>query len=243
MADDHRAAEVAAREAARRARQKSEERSKAFRKKLGEGGARLARVGPQVEVYSVKGPKRERETGAGMTTMVSPLLDPRLSLTKRQRAVGRCYGAFVEMAISGGSSEFLREFVDGGGSGGGGATEKHLHMIRMVEVAHKAVRKMRAIRYPLGKPRGEKRVGKHKPVNALALLDLICLHGQGFTAVALGHQWIVEREVNGRAKMIVPDSQRKHLAEALRVILDAVDCSWEDHGYDIPLEFLSIEVE
>ena len=231
-----------ARLSAKTARDKVDERKKGLRKFLSEGGARQARSGAVGEVYTIQGTRRERETGAGMTTMVTPLLDPRLKLTPRQRSVGRCYGAYAEMITGGGSSEFLREHVDGGGAGGGGVSERMMHMGRMVDVARVALRGVADVRYALGKARGAGQVGAHRPVAALMLLELICVQGLSFEAVGIGHEWVMQRMEGKRRGMVVPDRQRKHLAEALRDVLDVVDAAWQEKGYDVPYEFLTLEV-
>lgn len=207
------------------------------------GGSRQMRRGVAGEVYSVHGDRQVRETAAGGKTMVGYMLDPRLKLTIRQRATGSCYGAYSEMATSGGSSEFLKEFVDGGRSGGGGATEKQLEMIRMVESAHKALEAVRSFTYPVGKSRNEFAIGKHNPIRAQFIADALCVNGWSLDAIAIVSGWWVERRDSKQMLVrVVPDRQRKAVAEALRVALDAIDAEWQIRGWSAPFEFGSVEV-
>lgn len=208
------------------------------------GGARQMRRGVAAEVYSVHGPDRERETAAGGKTLVGYMLDPRLKLTVRQRATGQCYGAYSEMTQGGGSSEFLKIFVDGGSSGGGGVTEKQVQMLRMVDTARSALARMPAFTYPVGRRRGNDRMGDHRPVKAQIVADAICISGLSLDAVSLKHGWWVERrDKGGKLGIVVPDRQRKAMAEALRVVLDGIDDAWQERGYSAPYDFGGIETE
>lgn len=231
----------------KRAVQRAEASEKAkpqeqVRKWLAPGGQRVIRAGFSAEIFSVHGDKRERESVAGERTQVSQLLSPKLPLNTRQRATGNCYGYYAEK-IAGGGANVLAERVDRSMTGSGGATERQMHMLRMVEVARKACIGP-DVRYPLGRPRGDKKVGGHLPVPQLGLLDAVCLHGFSLEAIAYDRGWIMERtDGKRRGQMVVPDRQRKHLSEALRMVLDAVFDAWDDRGMAIPAEFLQIDVE
>lgn len=231
----------------KRAVKKAESDAKAkpqeqVRKWLAPGGQRVIRSGFSAEIFSVHGDKRERESVAGEQTQVSQLLSPKLPLNTRQRATGNCYGHFAEK-IAGGGANVLAERVDRSMTGSGGATERQMHMLRMVEVARKACNGP-DITYPLGRPRGDKRIGGHLPVRRIALLDAVCLHGFTLEAIAVDRGWIMERtDGKRRGQMVVPDRQRKHLSEALRDVLDAVFDAWDARGMTIPPMFMQIEVE
>lgn len=208
------------------------------------GGQRQIRRGVAGEVYSVHGPDRERETAAGGKTMVAYMLDPRLKLTVRQRATGQCYGAYTEMSQSGGSSEFLKIFVDGGSSGSGGATERQIQMIRMIEVAHAALEQMPAFTYPVGKSRGGGQVGPHKPIPARHIADSVCVLGWSLDAIALTSGWWTERrDKRGHLGHVVPDRQSKAMTVAFKAVMDWIDSAWQDKGMSAPYEFGGIEVE
>lgn len=208
------------------------------------GGARQMRRGVAGEVYSVNGPERARETAAGGKTMVAYVLDPRLKLTVRQRATGQCYGAYTEISQGGGSSEFLKIFVDGGSTGGGGATEKQIQMIRMVDCARGALIGLPDFRYKVGQSRGELKVGPHNAVTATFIADALCINGWSLDAIGILRGWWVERrDSKGHIARVVPDRQRKALAEALRVVLDGIDTAWQAKGYEVPFEIGGIEVE
>lgn len=228
-----------------RAEREAEARSaEKVRRWLSQGGQKAIRSGPTAEVFTRHGEKRDRESPAGERTRVSNLLSPKLLLTQRQRATGNCYGAFFEMSATSGKTEFIREFVDRSVTGTGGATERQVHMLRMVSVAREAMKFAPAIVYPLGKTRGNKAVGEHQPVKALALLDAVCVHGFSLEAIAVDRGWLAERrDGKNRGQMVVPDRQRKHLAEALRVVLDGVFDAWDAKGMSIPWEFMQVEVE
>ena len=216
-----------------------------WRKAIGSiGGARVARRGSVATIYSVEGIERRRESAAGSTTMVSPLLDPRLKLTPRQRITGQAYGGYLEETMKAGGSEFLREKVSGGSSGSGGASERHIYKMALVRLAHHALNEMPKFTYPLGKPRGKQKIGQHRPIGARELADLICVEGQSFEYIALSRGWWVERiGKDGAARAVVPDRQRKAIAEALRQVLEGIDSIWKDHGMGPPYETSGIDVE
>lgn len=211
---------------------------------LSQGGAKVARRGGTVEIWSKVGDKRERETAAGERTVVTGSLDPRLKLTVQQRAVGSCYGAYCEAVLKAGSAVFLREYVDSGRSGGGGATDRTVHMMRMIEAAHVALGQVDPITYPVGRARGEKRVGPHHAIAARDLIDAICLHGQSLELVAISSGWVMERAGGKRAgALVVPDRQRKRLAAGLRDVLDLVGEAWEAKHYAVPYQFMMVEMD
>lgn len=175
--------------------------------------------------------------------MVACLLDPSLKLTVRQRATGQCYGAYCEM-ITGASSDFMREAVDGGRSGGGGYNERVFEMRAMVSVAQTSLATVPAIRYAPAKPRGGGRIGRHWRVKARFLADRVCIDGWSLTAIAVARFWTAQHKDKGGAyRTKVPDRQRKHLAQALRDVLDVIDAAWQDGGYAAPFAFGGIDVE
>lgn len=206
------------------------------------GGMRLARRGAVATIYSVSGPDRERETSAGTTTMVSPLLDPRLKLTDRQRITGQAFGAYTEDATIAGSSEFLKPFIDRHGSSGG-YSERKAEEIRMVQVATVALNQMPDFTYPLGKARGEVKRGAHRPIQAIDLAHAICTFGQSLEAIGLLAGWWVQQRRNGRLLDLVPVRQKAEIGKALCVILDRIDEAWQARGLAPPFGFSGIEVE
>jgi hypothetical protein len=228
------------REQERAARKGEDEQAAQLRRFLSQGGQTAIRAKTNGEVFSrVAGGKRERETARGEVTAVSTLLSPKLKLTPQQRAVGQCYGAYAETVTIAGGSEFLREHVDGGSTGAGGVTERQIEMLRMVSSARKSVQRLAAFTYPVGSARGEKRVGRHTPIPAIEIMDAVCIFAWTLTAVAVAHQWIVER--NGQ--MVVPDRQRKALAANLADVLDVVADAWDARGFRVPAHFGQIEVD
>lgn len=245
QADAHvRLFRVLQREAQRKAQNIEAARQAQLHRWLSQGGQRAIRSGAKAEVFSRHGEKLERESPGGERTQVGNLLDPRLLLTERQRATGNCYGAYAEAVQTRGQTEFMREFVDRSVSGSGGATERHIHMLRMVEVAQKAISEHPAIVYPVGRSRGLGHVGPHRTVKARSVLDGVCIFGWSLQTIAVNHGWVVERMGGAnRGKVTVPDRQRKHLAEALRCILDAVDDAWGARGYSVPIEFNRLVVK
>jgi hypothetical protein len=228
------------REQERAARKADDEKAAQLRRFLAQGGQTAIRAKTNGEVFSrLIGGKRERETARGEVTAVSTLLSPKLKLTPYQRAVGQCYGAYAETVTIAGSSEFLREHVDGGSAGAGGVTERQIEMLRMVSSARKAVQRLAAFKYPVGPARGDKRVGRHAPIPAIEIMDSVCIFAWTLTALAVSHEWIVER--NGQ--MVVPDRQRKALAANLAEVLDAVADAWDARGFRVPAHFGQIEVD
>lgn len=206
------------------------------------GGMKLARRGSVATIYSVVGPDRERETAAGTTTMVSPLLDPRLKLSDRQRITGQAFGAYTENATIAGSSEFLKPFIDRHGSSGG-YSERKAEELRMVKVATEALRAMPDFKYPLGKPRGEIVRGKHTPISAIDLAHAICTFGQSFEAIGLRAGWWVQQRRKGRLVDVVPVRQKAEIGKALCALLDRIDEAWQAKGLAPPFGFSGIEVE
>lgn len=189
------------------------------------------------ELFEVEGPERERSSAAGMTTLVSPILSPKLDLTPQQRAVGNTYGAYFEQAHIGGSTEFLREFVDGGGIGGNGFSEKQATIVNMVLVAQAALEARQPLRYILGKPRPGTKRGSHRPIRPLTLVNNVCVYGLSASAVALQHRWTITKA--GKTK--VPDRQRKKIGEELSLSLNAISVAWSENGMNVP--YSNIEVE
>jgi len=217
-----------------------------FRAWLSLGGMRQARRGAPATVYSVSGPNRERETAAGGTTLVGYMLDPRLKLTARQRATGQCYGAYTERRATGGSSEFLKVFVDGGSSGSGGYSESQAMVISVIDVANEALGDLSILRYRIGKRHGDDKLkmGPHHGIDMTRLAHGICVMGFSLEHIALNNGWWVERrDDKGSLKIVVPDRQRKAVAEGLRVALDAIDAAWDAWGFSPPFEFGGVEVE
>lgn len=206
-------------------------------------------------LYERTGPNRERETGAGMTTFVRPLLDPRLQLSPAQRAIGQTFGAFYERAACGPSSSFLREYVDSGRAGSGGYSESHAHICRQVAVARATLRLMAPVTYRLGRRQKGSVWGPHKPITCERLMIEACVNGHTMTRVGLDFGWWVERQKKaGKGKkrrpkhpsqpaLIVPGRQRLFLGEELRRCLDKVGEFWEDAGFCADYSFGTVETE
>lgn len=212
---------------------------------LKKGGQRIHQQAT-AEIYDRVGSKAdgshklERQTGAGMEAHVHQLLDPKLVVTDNQRAVGNCFGAFYEMAMSGGTSEFLREYVDGGKAGSGGFSEAQTYRIMMVGTALDALKDAKPFTYPRGKPRNCV-MGRHIPIKPFRLAYAVCVGQRTLSSMALTYEWTripIENGKWGRAK--VPDRQRKAIAQALRDTLDIIDEAWEEGGYSVPYEFFTV---
>ena len=190
------------------------------------------------EIYDVEGVDRKRSSAAGMKTLVGPLFNPKLKLTPQQRAAGQAYGAFVEECFMAGGSEWIREFVDGGSAGSGGASERQFAKMAMVVAARKGVEKMPRIRYQLGKSRKVWR-GKHSPIRVLDIVDAICVYGRPIEFVAIANGWVTERG----GKIVAPDRQRKRIAAGLRHGLDTIVDAWSHHDLAAPYDLSMVEVE
>ena len=237
---------VEAKKAAKRAAQDAKLRS--------QGGQRQMRMVGAAEVYDVVGPDRERATPIDRQTMVIGVLDKRLRLTPQERAIGNCYGAYFEMANTGGSSEFLREFVDGGGVNGGGYSERQAHIVAMVVEAQAALSKVRSFKYRRPKPRiakGKKfasKPGRFLPIPALQLVDAICVHGHSIEAVAIRFQWFMLEKTTAKqtwadARIVTQWTPRRHIIASVRASLNIVGEAWHKAGMEVPYQFGQIEVE
>jgi hypothetical protein len=189
-------------------------------------------------------PLLERQTGAGMVTKVHQLLDPRLDITDAQRAVGNCFGAYVEEVQSGGrGKEFLREYVDSSSTGGGGFSENLAHKARMVGVATSALQETEPFTYKTGKAR-KCAMGPHNKVPALRLALWVCAEQRTLSQVALAHGWYRIPVKNGKwGSKKVPDRQRKALTGHLRTVLDIINDAWDAGGYQVPAQFGQIVVK
>lgn len=232
-------AERAARRAENARRDEHEAKARAAAKI---GGMRLARRGSVATIFSVSGPNRERETAAGTTTMVSPLLDPRLKLTDRQRITGQAFGAYTEDATIAGSSEFLKPFIDRHGSSGG-YSERKAEQLRMVRIATEALNDLPAFTYPLGKARGAGGRGRHDPIPALNLAHDICSFGLSFETIGGKYGWWVQQKRKDRLVDVVPVRQKGEIGKALCVVLDRIDDAWDAYGLAPPFDVGGIEVE
>lgn len=218
---------------------------KQVRDELRKGGERIFQKTAAAEVYDVKGPKRERASAAGQVTLVRQLLDPRLKLTPRQRAVGTCFGAYVEMSLAGSGNEFLREYVDSTKGVSQGVSEAAAHRVMMVQCALDAMKNTHPFSYPYGKGRGRNVLGRHKPIKPFTLAWEICVKGRNLTYLAVTHGWVRQKKLgNGRlGRPIVPDRQRKKLAEHFKSTLDLIDRAWTDAGYEVPYDLSTVETE
>lgn len=214
------------------------------RKRLRLGGERLFQQGSTAEIFDIHGPDRERATAAGTKAFVRQLLSPSLKLSPQERAIGNCFGAFYEQVHTGGGSEFLREHVDGGGGGVSGVSEARMQKSSMINLAIKNLKSAPMIRYSVGRGRGAK-IGKHTAISPLKLIHEICVSGRTLTYIGLANGWTASRTKNGKqeSRLVVPDRQRKALAEALRLALVMVGNDWYEAGYNVPYEFSLIEVE
>lgn len=221
--------------------------AKEARAALRQGGQRV-RQQATAEIYDrhgydLHGPKLERQTGAGMRTNVHQLLDPRLDVTPKQRGVGNYFGAIYEQAMGGAGKQFLREYVDGGKAGGGGYSEAQAHKMRMLACATKALIEAEPFTYPAGKPRGGCILGKHQQIKPLALAQGVCVYQTTLSAIAIANGWSRIPIIGGKwGRPQVPDRQRKALAAALRDTLDLIDKAWEEGGYAVPYQFMTVEV-
>lgn len=222
------------------------EREKAV---LRRGGQKLMQEAASAEIYDTKGSKRERSTAAGQSTKVRQLLSPHLDLSRAERAAGNCFGAYFEQTHAGPGREFLREYVDGGGGGSGGVSESTIYKAAMVACAVAALKNAPAIIYPQGRSRGSMKNGAHKPIRQIDLVEHVCVHGYTLTAIALNYGWTSHRAQKARKgaetryKLVVPDRQRKALAEALRQSLTLIGDVWVEKGYVVPYAFGTIEIE
>lgn len=189
-------------------------------------------------------PILERQTGAGMVTAVHQLLDPRLDITDAQRAVGNCFGAYVEMVQSGGTGkEFMREYVDSSPAGGGGFSENHAHRARMVQCAMDAMSEAEPFTYKVGTTRNGV-YGTHQKIKPFQIAYAVCVSQRTLTLVALSHGWWRAPAVKGGfGRRHVPDRQRKALAQALRDTLDIIKDSWDAGGYLVPAQFGQVVVK
>ena len=208
---------------------------------LKRGGQRSLRHSNAAEVFDVIGPDRERASSARQPTLVTQLLSPKLDLTPQERAIGNCYGAYFEMSHTPNSTEFIREYVDGGGIGGSGYSERQAMISSMVTVARSALSDLPKVEYKRIKPKSTARVGLHVAVPALVLTDAICIHGHTTTSVAIRFQWFVYRQK--RAVPTVPDRQRKKLFAGLKDSLNVIGDAWHEAGMNVPAQFGTIEVE
>lgn len=232
--------QMAQRQENRRARDVESQRHSKLQKWMADGGQRAIRSGAKAEVFTKVGQKLERESPGGEQTEVSHLLDPRLLLSDRQRATGNCFGAYAQAVGTSGQTAFLREYVDRSVSSSSGATERHLHMTRMVAIAEAAAKELAPITYPK-RSRGLGTVGPHRPVKAVTLLHAICRDGYSLSYVGLTHGWTAERMAGkAQGKIEVPVRQRADLGEALRCVLDAVYDAWDSKGYALPYEFMRL---
>lgn len=212
---------------------------------LRKGGETAFQRAAAAEVYDVKGVDRERTTAAGHATFVRQLLDPRLKLEPRQRAVAQTFGAYFEAINSGGNAEFLREFVDKTQGVTSGVSEAQLHRLRMVQTAVRALQRYRPATYPPGASRGRVLRGRHKPIPSLQLMLSICAFGRTLSAVAIQYEWSVrEKKRDGSFGLPkVPDRQRKAVAEALRDRIDVVSDAWERGRFEVPYSMMGVDVE
>ncbi len=237
------------------AHRRQEERLDRVKKWARVGGARQMRSAGAAEVFSVSGAERARESAAGGSTIVGQLLTPyltfenriddRIKLSATQRAVGNCYGAYCEQYAAGAGSEFMRIKVDTSTTNGGGHTASRVQVLRMVDAARQALDLCPLIRYPVGKARGTGRVGNHNPIRPLLLANAVCMFGWSLTTFGLKSGWTTERrdKATGKTFPVVPDRQRKAIAEALCRALDVIDGAWQAKGYTAPYEFGGIDVD
>lgn len=206
-----------------------------------DGGAARMRMGGKAEVYTVQQDKRARETDQDARNLVVGHLSPKLKLTHKQRVIGTCYAAYSERIMSIGYRVPSSVKVDG--SSTGSATDRSQNMIQMVACAHAALAGHRVI-YPLGRARGDQAIGRHDPMHHRRIIDLVCIDGDALETVAVRHGWLVERtNSKGKTRAVVPDRQRKLIAETLREGLDMIEKAWNLKGLGIPLEFFSVEIE
>ena len=206
------------------------------RRMLGKGGQRLQQERHKAELYERKGEKLDRSTGGGMSTRVRSIWSSGMKLTDAQRSVGNHFGHCFESINSGGGSEFLREQVDGGGSGGG-YNERMVETASKVRIAGDAMAKLRSFKYPLGKSRNGGFVGLHKPINYGSLVILICVDGLSLYQVGWMHGWTSQHG----GKVVVPDRQRNRISAEFGVALDAISDAWSDAGLKVPASNVTVK--
>lgn len=219
---------------------------KQAQEQLRKGGQTVFRTGKasiseRVGYDAAGKPILERQTGAGMATEVHQLLDPRLDITDHQRAVGNCFGAMCEAVMAGGGGgDFMREFVDSSPMGGGGYSENQAHRARMVGCALDALKATPAFTYPRGRGRNCV-MGSHNKVKPFNLAFQVCVNQRSLSFVALSHEWTRIPVVDGKFRPpVVPDRQRKALAEHLRTTIDVIGEAWKEGGYKVPYQFFTV---
>ncbi|WP_406646894.1 hypothetical protein QEZ52_00375 [Aliisedimentitalea scapharcae] len=209
-------------------------------RQLREGGQRVFQQA-EAEIFDRQGSRLERQTGAGMKTNVHQLLDPRLDLTDTQRAVGNCFGAFYEEALSGGGKVAIREYVDSSPTDGGGVSVARLHKVRMITCAMNALKTAKAFTYPKGKPRGDCILGPHNRIRPFWLAYRVCVNQQTLSNVAIDNGWTRIPVKDGKfQRPTVPDRQRKALAQHLRTTIDIINDAWTDGEYPVPHQFFTV---
>lgn len=219
-----------------------------------QGGQRQMRIVGAAEVYDVVGPDRTRATPIDRPAMTIGILDKRLNLTAQERAIGNCYGAYFQAAHTGGSTEFLREYVDGGGVNGGGYSERQAHIVAMVVEAQAALSKMKAFKYSKPKPRkcsGKRKAskpGRYLPIHALQLIDAVCVHGHSIETVAIRFQWfMLEKQTPDQtwaeSKLVTQWTPRRRIIDSVRLGLNHIGDAWDAAGMTVPYHFGTIEVE
>lgn len=201
------------------------------------GGEAQLRRSASAEIYDVEGPDRKRSTGAGMTSFVGPMLDPRLKLTPRQRAIGQCYGAYAEDVAKAGGAQWVREFVDRQPTSGGINAAK-MDRARMVDVARYALDSAASATYRIGK-NVRAVTGRHLPIPARITVDLTCIWQRPVTFIAIQYGWTVVRS----GAIVVPDRQRKAIGEALAFNLEIIGDAWHENDMLVPAQFGALDVE
>lgn len=211
-------------------------------KQFKQGGQRVF-AQATAEVYDKNGPRLERQTGAGMSTNIHQLLDPRLPLTDAQRAVGNCFGAFSQEILAGGKgANVLRERVDSTPMGASGVSEGLVYRSQMVSCAVKALQAAPRVTYRTGRARNCV-IGNHSPIPRLSLASMVCTYQRTLSQIAISYDWVRIPIKDGQFQTRkVPDRQRKHLSSALAETLDNIADAWDEGAFKVPHQFFTVVV-
>ncbi|MFY0682351.1 MAG: hypothetical protein JXR13_17400 [Thalassovita sp.] len=116
-----------------------------------------------------------------------------------------------------------------------------MHKVKMLRAAVEALQAAPSITYAKGKARAGQYQGQHKPIRPFQLAFLVCVNQRTLSHVALTYDWTRSPIENGKiGRRVVPDRQRKALAEALQDALLLVGDGWINGGYWLPNELSTV---